>query len=70
MPSVQQTAAFSRVAPVANALGAVGGGDVEARHRLLARSESSRTMRYIAGCSASVTGRACIARSASLSEFQ
>ena len=32
--------------------------------------ESSRTMRYIAGCSTSLTGRACIARIAILSEFQ
>ena len=32
--------------------------------------ESSRTIRYITGCSISDTGRACIDRIAILSEFQ
>ncbi len=32
--------------------------------------ESSRTIRYMAGASASLTGRACMARIAILSEFQ
>lgn len=59
-----------RVRPVAKALGAIVGDTYSRGTGCCATADSSRTMRYIAGCSASVTGWARIARIASLSEFQ
>ena len=70
MPSVQQTAAFSGLRPVAKALGAWVGEMYSRGIGLPAAVDSSRTMRYITGASASLTGCACMARIASLSEFQ
>ncbi len=64
------TAAFFGLRPVAKAFGAIVGETYSAGIGCPACWESSRTMRYIAGCSASVTGRAFIARIASLPEFQ
>ncbi len=70
MPSVAQTAALRGLRPVAKALGAMVGETNRRGIGCWARVESSRTMRYIAGCSASLTGRACMARIAILSLFQ
>ena len=70
MPSVQHTAAFFGLRPVAKALGAAVGEMYRRGIGCRAAVESSRTIRYIAGCSISLTGRAFIARIAILSEFQ
>ena len=70
MPSVQQTAALRGLRPVANALGWLVGLMYSRGIGWWARLDSSRTIAYSIGCSASVTGRARIARSASLSAFQ
>ena len=70
MPSVAQTAALRGLRPVANALGAAVGETYRRGIGWRACVDRSRTIRYIAGCSASLTGRARIARRASLSEFQ
>ena len=70
MPSVQQTAALRGLRPVAKAFGAFVGDTYSRGIGCRAWVDSSRTIRYIAGCSASLTGRARIAFSASLSEFQ
>ncbi|MCY1462952.1 hypothetical protein D9M71_807820 [compost metagenome] len=67
---MQQTAAFSGLRPVAKALGALVGETNRRGMGCWAVIESSRTMRYMAGWSASVTGYACIERIASLSLFQ
>ena len=56
MPSVQQTAAWLGLRPVAKALGACVGLTYSAGMGLPAAVESSRTMRYIAGAWASLTG--------------
>ena len=70
MPSVQQTAACRGLRPVAKALGAAVGDTYSRGIGCRALVASSRTIRYIAGCSASLTGRARIERSASLSELK
>ena len=70
MPVVQHTAAFLGLRPVAKAFGASVGEMYNAGIGWFASRESSRTMRYIAGCSTSVTGRACMARIARFAEFQ
>jgi hypothetical protein len=70
MPSVQHTAALRGLRPVANAFGASVGEMYRRGMGCLAWVESSRTMRYRAGASNSLTGRARIARRASLSLFQ
>ena len=56
MPSVQQTAAFSGLRPVANAFGAWVGEMYSFGIGWPALVESSLTMRYITGASASLTG--------------
>jgi hypothetical protein len=70
MPSVQHTAALRGLRPVAKALGAAVGDTYRRGMGWRADVDSSRTIRYIAGCSISETGRACMARIAILSEFQ
>ena len=70
IPSVQQTAALRGLRPVANAFGAIVGETYSRGIGCRAAVDSSRTIRYIAGCSASLTGRARMARIASLSLFQ
>ena len=70
MPSVQQTAAWRGLRPVANALGADVGETYSRGIGWRAAVASSRTIAYIAGCSASLTGRARIERSAILSELK
>ena len=70
MPVVQQTAACWGPRPVANAFGATVGLRYSAGIGWRACVASSRTIRYIAGCSTSETGRACIARRAILSELK
>ncbi len=70
MPSVQQTAALRGLRPVAKALGAWVGEMYRRGMGCRAAVESSRTMRYSAGASNSPTGRARMARRASLSLFQ
>ena len=70
MPSVQHTAALAGFRPVAKALGARVGETYRRGIGWSARADSSRTMRCIAGCSSSVTGRARMARIAILSLFQ
>jgi hypothetical protein len=67
MPSVQQTAALRGLRPVAKAFGAWVGETYSRGIGWRDAVESSRTMRYIVGCSASLTGRARIERNASLS---
>ena len=56
MPSVQQTAAFWGLRPVAKAFGASVGEMYRRGIGLPAFVDSSRTMRYIAGACASLTG--------------
>ena len=56
MPSVQQTAAFCGLRPVANALGASVGEMYRRGMGLPALVDSSRTTRYITGACASLTG--------------
>ena len=56
MPSVQQTAALRGLRPVAKALGAWVGEMYRRGMGWLAFVESSRTMRYITGACASLTG--------------
>ena len=70
MPSVAHTAACRGLRPVANALGCAVGETYSRGIGWRAEVASSRTMRYIAGCSASLTGRAPIERSAILSELK
>lgn len=70
MPSVQQTAAFSGFRPVAKAFGANVGETCKEGIGCPCWVDNSRTMRYIAGCSASLTWRACMERKASLPLFQ
>src|SRR5690606_15222644 len=70
IPVVQQTAEFRGLRPVANAFGADVGLTYSRGIGCRADVANSRTIRYIAGCSASDTGRARIARSASLSELK
>ena len=67
---MQQTAALRGLRPVANAFGAWVGLTYSLGIGWRADVASSRTIRYIAGCSACDTGRACIARRASLSELK
>ncbi len=67
---MQHTAEFCGLRPVANALGACVGDTNSRGMGWSATADSSRTIRYMAGCSDSVTGRARIALIASLSEFQ
>jgi hypothetical protein len=70
MPVVQQTAALRGFRPVANAFGAAVGLTYSLGTGCRADIASSRTIRYIAGCSACDTGLARIAFSASLSELK
>jgi hypothetical protein len=70
MPSVQHTAALRGFRPVANALGWLVGLMNSRGIGCRAIVASSRTIAYISGCSASVTGRARMARSAILSELK
>ena len=58
MPSVQQTAAFSGLRPVANALGASVGDTYSAGIGWPAAVESSCTTRYMTGCWCESTGYA------------
>ena len=67
---MQQTAAWDGLRPVAKALGASVGEMNNRGIGLVAAVESSCTIRYIAGASASLTGRARIALIAILSLFQ
>jgi hypothetical protein len=67
MPSVTQTAAVRGLRPVANALGAIVGDTYSRGIGWRACVDSSRTMRYSPGASASLTGRARMERRASLS---
>ncbi len=63
-----QTAAWRGLRPVANAFGASVGLMYRRGIGWCAACASSRTARYMAGASASVTGRACMARKAIVSE--
>ena len=56
MPSVQQTAAFCGLRPVAKALGASVGEMYSFGIGCPALVDSSLTMRYMTGASASLTG--------------
>ncbi|SIM24902.1 Uncharacterised protein [Mycobacteroides abscessus subsp. abscessus] len=70
MPSVQHTAACSGLRPVAKALGERVGAMYSRGMGLSARVDSSWTIRYMAGASCGVTGRAFMERMAILSLFQ
>ena len=70
MPSVQHTAAFSGLRPVAKALGLMVGAMYSRGMGCPAFWDSSCTIRYMAGACCGVTGTARMERIASLSEFQ
>ena len=70
MPVVQHTAACWGSRPVAKAFGASAWEMYSRGIGWRACVDSSRTTRYMTGCSTSLTGWACIDRSASLSLFQ
>ena len=70
MPVVQHTAALRGLRPVANAFGVGRVADVEPRHRLVRGGGQLAHDRVDRGACTSVTGWACIARSASLSELK
>lgn len=65
-----QTAAWRGLRPVANALGAAVGLTYRRGIGWRAVRDSSRTIRYMTGCSGSLIGRACMARNAILSELK
>ena len=68
MPSVAHTAACRGLRPVANAFGCIVGDTYSRGMGWCAAVASSRTIEYMAGCSASLTGRACMLASAMRSE--
>ena len=67
MPEVQHTAALRGLRPVANALGAAVSLMYSRGIGWCAVLANSRTILYISGACSSLTGWACIARSAILS---